>query len=401
MTDIQNNSISEAENNEQEHVNANEPCSQLPKKPVNKRLGIFIMLGGFLIFALIFFPNLFKSFLSDKPVSDSAKTDDNTVSVVVKNDFGKTKEDKKPQQFSFTDENTEKNNIPDKPNLLIGDDTPASTLPPKVIKGLAGNLMIKSNGANTTGRSSNSISENTEDPSSLMQERDIQASRNLLNHVNDNADNGDIFEAPTFKPLVAKINPLNPHLTLSQGTVIPCSLRGRLVSNIGGQISCIIADNVYSQSGAVLLLEKGTIVNGYYKGNSVKPGQNEIFVIWQQARTPNNLIIPLNSGSTDPLGANGINGYVDNHFWQRFGNAIVLSLIQDASGVLANRASKSTNGDQLQNTREQSVDIAKTVLEKSGDIMPTIYKNQGDKINIFVSRDIDFSGVYSLKRGNQ
>ena len=51
-----------------------------------------------------------------------------------------------------------------------------------------------------------------------------------------------------------------------------------------------------------------------------------------------------------------------------------------------------------ENTREASKEIATTVLEQMGDIKTTIYKNQGDKVGIFVARDIDFSNVYELKR---
>lgn len=186
---------------------------------------------------------------------------------------------------------------------------------------------------------------------------------------------------------------------LEQGTYIPCALRGRVISNVSGQLSCTITENVYSSNGNVLLIDKGSRVNGYYQGGSVNHGSNQLFVVWQEVRTPDNLVIPLNSGSTDELGANGLNGWVDNHFWERFSNAIFLSMILDGNNILL---SKMTNTAQKnsENTREAGKEIATTVLEQMGDIKPTLYKNQGDKIGIFVARDVDFSSVYKLRRSN-
>lgn len=111
----------------------------------------------------------------------------------------------------------------------------------------------------------------------------------------------------------------------------------------------------------------------------------------------NNLVIPLASGSTDELGANGLNGWVDNHFWERFSNAIMLSMILDGNNILLSKMTDTAQNNS-ENTREASKEIATTVLEQMGDIKPTIYKNQGDKVGIFVARDVDFSNVYELKR---
>ena len=183
---------------------------------------------------------------------------------------------------------------------------------------------------------------------------------------------------------------------LEQGTLIPCVLRVKVISNIGGQASCTIANDVYSANGNVLLIEKGSRVNGFYQGNSVEHGHKQLAVIWQEIRTMHNLVIPLHSGSTE-LGANGLNGWVDNHFWERFSNAVMLSLILDSNNIIVGKMADNQQRN-TENTRQASQDVATTVLEQMGDIKPTLYKNQGDKVGIFVARDIDFSGVYQLKR---
>lgn len=212
-------------------------------------------------------------------------------------------------------------------------------------------------------------------------------------------DKKDMFasESQNFKATSAFKSSYDENLLLEQGTYIPCVLRQKLISNVGGQISCTVSSNVLSKSGNVVLLEKGTMINGMYKSAGVKRGSNQIFVIWQQARTANNLVVNLNSGSTDELGANGLSGWVDQHFWERFGNAIVISMINDASSAVSTQLQKSDTQNYLQNTQNDSSNIAQTIIEKMGDIEPTLYKNQGDKVGVFVARDIDFSAVYSLR----
>lgn len=45
--------------------------------------------------------------------------------------------------------------------------------------------------------------------------------------------------------------------------------------------------------------------------------------------------------------------------------------------------------------------MARTTLENSINIPPTLYKNQGEIINLITGRDIDFSGIYTLKMKNE
>ena len=94
-----------------------------------------------------------------------------------------------------------------------------------------------------------------------------------------------------------------------------------------------------------------------------------------------------------------MSGYIDKHFGQRFGGAILLSLVDDLGDYFANRGKGNTGQDiQFTNTGESSKEMARVTLESSINIPPTLYKNQGERIAIFVARDLNFQGVYSLAR---
>ena len=368
-----------------------------PSKTANKKLGLSIMLLGLLGVGVIGAPQVISLFSSDKQEEQQIEQKSKLTKEYQAPVESKEENVKK---FSF-DEQTD-----EKPIEKIGE--VKEEAPNKMVKSLTGEMMNKL-GTLSSGPSEKIETKDSEDQDNVNQ---AIASANSYLAQNQSGDEsgdlkekisttqGDIFgNSPTFEASSARKGIFNPNLLLEQGTYIPCALRGRVISNVSGQLSCTITENVYSSNGNVLLIDKGSRVNGYYQGGSVNHGSNQLFVVWQEVRTPDNLVIPLNSGSTDELGANGLNGWVDNHFWERFSNAIFLSMILDGNNILL---SKMTNTAQKnsENTREAGKEIATTVLEQMGDIKPTLYKNQGDKIGIFVARDVDFSSVYKLRRSN-
>ncbi|OCS32897.1 type IV secretion system protein VirB10 (plasmid) [Campylobacter fetus] len=208
------------------------------------------------------------------------------------------------------------------------------------------------------------------------------------------------YENGVFTPKSAKIGSFDPNLYLSKGTYIGCSLDTKLVSTIKGGISCTVSENVYSTNGVTLLIEKGSKITGYFNSGQMNDGMDRIFVVWNEIRTPNNIIIPVSSGASDELGGTGIPGYVDHHWLERFGASILLSVIDDALNVALNGRSgsrRNSNVDYTENTRETTRQMANTALEKFINIQPTLYKNHGDLVGVYVNRDIDFSKVYKLK----
>ncbi|MDT0447461.1 TrbI/VirB10 family protein, partial [Streptomyces johnsoniae] len=100
-------------------------------------------------------------------------------------------------------------------------------------------------------------------------------------------------------------------------------------------VSCTVERDVMSDSGAVVLMEKGTQVVGEYRGN-VRRGSKRMFVLWNRARTPTGVIVQLASPATDALGRGGFDGEIDTHFFERFGGALLLSIVADA-GQIAGR----------------------------------------------------------------
>lgn len=208
-------------------------------------------------------------------------------------------------------------------------------------------------------------------------------------------------------PLADKLRPLelapsvagqlgDRNFLITQGTMIECALQTRLVTTQPGLLTCLATHDIMSANGMVKLIDRGTKFTGY-QSNGITQGQARAFVTWNRLETPTGVILNLGSPGTGPLGEAGVGGYVDNHFWDRFGNAILLSLIGDLGVWATNQSQRGDNNVTFDTTLNGGQEVITTILERSLDIPPTLYKNQGERIGIMVARDLDFSQVYDLK----
>ncbi|CAM7470834.1 MULTISPECIES: VirB10/TraB/TrbI family type IV secretion system protein [Enterobacteriaceae] len=209
---------------------------------------------------------------------------------------------------------------------------------------------------------------------------------------------------PAPSPAAVQRIPYNPDLYVPENTAIPCSLDYRFVSNRAGKIRCTIAENIWSASGNTKLIEKGTTATGVYQTGAetgMTHGQGRAFLIITKLRTrqPPYLDIPLiDTRAAGELGEAGVDGWIDTHFSERFGGAILVGMIPDIGAWASNSAGqKDRNTDYTENSRQAMADMARTTLENSINIPPTLYKNQGEIINLITGQDIDFSGIYTLR----
>lgn len=180
------------------------------------------------------------------------------------------------------------------------------------------------------------------------------------------------------------------HFLITAGTAIPCTLLTAMDTATPGYVSCVIGQDVYSDDGGVVLMEKGAKVLGEYR-SGMRQGQGRLFVLWTRAVTPSGVAIGLASPATDALGRAGFDGTIDTHFWDRFGGALLLSIVDDGSAAAAARVAPGSE------TLRVPSDAAAVAMQNSVNIPPSLRKAQGSQVSIFVAQDLDFSPVYALK----
>ena len=182
-------------------------------------------------------------------------------------------------------------------------------------------------------------------------------------------------------------------LLLPKGAFLDCTLETALDSTLPGLTTCITAVDTFSADGTVVLLERGTKLIGEMR-SQVQQGTARVFVLWTEARTPKGIVVALASPSTDELGRSGLPGTVDRHFADRFGAAILVSVIGGAIQSMVNRSQQS-GGTVILNPSGAG-DVATEVLRSTLSIPPTVRVPQGRRIEVLVARDLDFQSVYSL-----
>jgi type IV secretion system protein VirB10 len=183
-------------------------------------------------------------------------------------------------------------------------------------------------------------------------------------------------------------------LLLPKGAFLDCTLETAIDSTLPGMTTCVMATDTFGVDGQVVLLERGTKLVGETRGQ-VQQGSARVFVLWNEARTPAGVIVPLASPGADELGRAGLPGSVDRHFWERFGAAMLVSVI-DGAIQAAVQSSRSNSGTVIVNP-SATQDVMTEVLKGTITIPPTVVKHQGDRIQVLVARDLDFRSVYELK----
>lgn len=178
----------------------------------------------------------------------------------------------------------------------------------------------------------------------------------------------------------------NPAYTVPQGTVVPAVLETALDSTRPGAVRALVQSDIRAFDGSRVLIGRGSRLYGEYQSD-LQPGQKRALIRWTRLIRPDGVTVALDSPASDPLGRAGVEGKVDGKFLQRFGGAILQSVLDIGVGVAAREA---TGGVVV-----ALPGSSQTITGRSGqqDIQPTLKVRHGTSVSVFVARDLDFSSV--------
>lgn len=207
----------------------------------------------------------------------------------------------------------------------------------------------------------------------------VYEARNELPAVGTNAGEGG-------EERVSAERLANPSFTVPKGTIIPAVLETALDSTQAGGVRALVQRDIYSFDGSRVLIERGSRLFGDYEA-TLTQGQNRAAIVWGRLLRPDGVIINLDSPASDPLGRAGVKGKVDSKFWQRFGGAILQSVLDIGVGVATREASDGVIVALPGSTQ------AVTQTVNPDQITPTLKVRHGTSVSVFVSSDLDFSSV--------
>jgi type IV secretion system protein VirB10 len=175
----------------------------------------------------------------------------------------------------------------------------------------------------------------------------------------------------------------DPRTTVTQGTLIPAILETAIDTDVPGYVRAIVSTDVKSFDGARTLVPRSSRLIGQYK-SGLTAGQKRAYVIWTRLIRPDGVSVDIASPAVGFDGQAGLSGKVKSHFFERFGSAMLLSVIGGLSTLGGNASVVIGGGGQS---------AAAAAVNQSGQVGPTVRVRQGEPIRVFTAKDLDFSKV--------
>ncbi|KRW95502.1 TrbI/VirB10 family protein [Paracoccus sp. MKU1] len=195
---------------------------------------------------------------------------------------------------------------------------------------------------------------------------------------------------PTDRQVVALdrvMAPASPYI-LQTGAVIPAALITGIRSDLPGQITAQVTENVYdSPTGSLLLIPQGTRLIGAYDAG-VTFGQRRVLLVWNRLILPNGRSIVLErQPGADASGFAGLEDGVDYHWAELLQAAGLSTLLAVGAEHAADEEDRLIQAlrDGAQDTINQA---GQAIVQRQLQVAPTLTIRPGFPVRVIVTRDL-------------
>lgn len=181
--------------------------------------------------------------------------------------------------------------------------------------------------------------------------------------------------------------PASPNI-LQAGAVISAALITGIRSDLPGQITAQVTENIYdSPTGRILLVPQGTRIIGQYD-NNVQFGQSRVLLVWNRLIFPNGRSIVLErQPGTDAEGYAGLQDGVDYHWWDLAKAAGLSTLLSVGAELAANDDDRLIQA--IRNGGQDTInDAGQQIVRRQLNIAPTLTIRPGFPVRVVVTRDL-------------
>ncbi|HLT79205.1 MAG TPA: TrbI/VirB10 family protein [Ferrovibrio sp.] len=183
--------------------------------------------------------------------------------------------------------------------------------------------------------------------------------------------------------------PASPYI-LQAGSVIPAALITGIRSDLPGQITAQVTENVYdSPTGLLLLIPQGTRIIGQYD-DGVTFGQRRVLLVWNRLILPDGRSIVLGRlPGADASGYAGLEDGVDYHWWDLMKAAGLSTLLGVGAELSTDDEDRLIRAirDGAQDTINQA---GQQIIQRQMQVAPTLTIRPGFPVRIIVTRDLVF-----------
>jgi type IV secretion system protein VirB10 len=176
------------------------------------------------------------------------------------------------------------------------------------------------------------------------------------------------------------------------GTVIPAALITGIQSDLPGQITAQVTEDVYdSPTGRYLLIPQGARLIGQYD-SSVAFGQSRVLLVWTRLIMPNGTSIVLERlPGADTAGYAGLEDGVNYHWWQLF-KAAVLSTVLSVGAEAGTSDSENNLAQAIRMGASNSISqTGQQIVQRQLNIQPTLTIRPGFPVRVIVTHDLVLS----------
>ena len=176
---------------------------------------------------------------------------------------------------------------------------------------------------------------------------------------------------------------------LQAGAVISAALITGIRSDLPGQITAQVTENIFdSPTGKILLIPQGTRVIGQYD-NGVGFGQRRVLLVWNRLIFPNGRSIVLErQPGADAEGYAGLEDGVDYHWGELF-KAAALSTILSVGAEAGTSQNENSLVQALRQGASNSVSqTGQQIVSRQLNIAPTLTIRPGFPVRVIVTRDL-------------
>nr|WP_199554053.1 TrbI/VirB10 family protein [Sandaracinobacteroides hominis] len=175
---------------------------------------------------------------------------------------------------------------------------------------------------------------------------------------------------------------------LQAGAVIPAAMITGIRSDLPGQITAQVTENVYdSPTGSLLLIPQGTRIIGQYDAG-VTFGQRRVLLVWNRLILPNGRSIVLErQPGADASGYAGLEDGVDYHWWDLMKAAGLSTLLGIGTELATDDEDRLIRAirDGAQDTINQA---GQQIVQRQLQVAPTLTIRPGFPVRVIVTRDL-------------
>jgi type IV secretion system protein VirB10 len=186
-----------------------------------------------------------------------------------------------------------------------------------------------------------------------------------------------------------RIQPLASQYVLQAGAVIPASLITGLRSDLPGQVTAQVTEDVYdSPTGKILLIPQGARLVGQYDAQ-IAFGQSRALLVWNRLIMPSGKSIVLErQPGADTEGYAGLEDEVDNHWGMLFKAAILSTLLSVGSEAGTSDSENNLAQAIRQGASQSFSQVGQQVVGRSLNVQPTITIRPGFPVRVMVTHDL-------------